>query len=138
VKLAIMSLVSGLVGFVLMTFLALESGGVAVLETRADDGSTRSTHVWFVEPNGELWIEAGTPENGWYVDVQRDPLVSFSSAERSGEYIAERVEGPGAHDQIRALLGEKYGMRDWWIGLLFDTSRSVAVRLENARNERLK
>jgi hypothetical protein len=24
---------------------------------------------------------------------------------------------------------EKYGLRDWWIGLVVDTSRSIAVRL---------
>ena len=129
VKIAIVSLVSVLVALGLITWWALESSGVAVLETRASDGSLRSTHVWFAEPDGELWLEAGTPENAWYLDVQRDPLVAFSSLERSGQYTARRVEDPGAHDQIRSLLRAKYGLRDGWIGLLFDTSRSVAVEL---------
>jgi hypothetical protein len=129
VKIAIASLVSMLAAFGLITWWALESSGVAVLETRAADGSLRSTHVWFAEPNGELWLEAGTPDNSWYVDIQRDPLVSFSSFQQSGQYTAQRVQDPGAHDQIRFLLREKYGVRDCWISLLFDTSRSVAVQL---------
>lgn len=128
-KIAILGLVSALVAFTTLTWWALESSGVAVLETRAPDGSLRSTHVWFAEPNGELWLEAGTPENSWYLDVQRDPQVSFSAPNRSGRYVAQRVGDPAAHDQVRSLLREKYGMRDWWIGLLFDTSRSIAVQL---------
>ena len=132
-KIAIVSLVSVLAAFGLITWWALESSGVAVLETRAPDGSLRSTHVWFAEPNGELWLEAGTPKNSWYLDIQRDPHVSFSSLQRSGQYIAQRVQDPGAHGQIRSLLREKYGVRDWWIGLIFDTSRSVAVQLVRPR-----
>ena len=121
----------GLAGlaFVAFTGWALESGGVAIVETHAAGGSLRSTHVWFAEPDGELWIEAGTPENGWYVDVQRDPRIGFTADRRSGDYLAERVERPDAHDEIGALLRAKYGVRDWWIALIFDTSRSVAVRL---------
>lgn len=128
-KIAIASLVSLLAALVLITGWALEWSGVAVLETSAADGSLRSTHVWFAEPDGELWLEAGTPENPWYLDARRDPEVAFSSFLRSGRFVAERVQDPGAHDRVRALLREKYGLRDWWIGVLFDTSRSVAVRL---------
>lgn len=128
-KLVIVSIVAALAALVLSTWWALESSGVAVLQTRAPDGSRRSTHVWFAEPNGELWLEAGSPENSWYLDIQRDPLVSFSTPERSGHYLAQPVEGRGAHDEVRSLLRRKYGLRDWWVGLLFDTSQSVAVRL---------
>lgn len=116
-------------GVVLLTWWALEWSGIAILETRSADGAVRSTHVWYAEPHGELWIEAGTPENDWYVDVQEDPRVSFSALERSGEYVAQTISGHEAHLRIRDLLREKYGFRDWWIGVLFDTSQSVAVRM---------
>ena len=53
-------------GFVAVTWWVLEAGGVAVIETRSPDGMLRSTHVWYAEPDGELWLEAGTPENPWY------------------------------------------------------------------------
>lgn len=149
-KLILQIFLGAALGFLLITWWALESGGVAVIETRADDGSLRSTHVWFVEPDGELWVEAGTPENGWYLDVLRDPALSFSADRRSGRYLAERVSGDntdrtddtddtantantggasGAHARVRSLLREKYGFRDFWISLIFETSNSIAMRL---------
>ncbi len=128
-KFAILGLASLLVVFGLATWWALEAGEVAVVETRSPDGSVRSTHVWFAEPDGELWLEAGTPQNPWFQDVQRDPTLSFSAARRSGRYTAHPISSPTGHDEIRSLLRQKYGLRDWWVGLLVDTSGSVAVRL---------
>lgn len=123
--------IGSLLGFVILTWLALEAGGVAIVETEAADGSTRSTHVWFAMPDEEIWIEAGTPENGWYVDIQNRAALTLSTdeAKLSGDYLAEPLPGDASHQRIRALLREKYGLRDWWIALLFDTSHSVAVRL---------
>lgn len=97
---------------VLVTWWTLESGGVAIIETRAFDGSIRSTHVWFAEPDGELWLEAGTPSNPWFLDTQREPLVSFTSEVHSGQFIAKPIDIPNAHDRIRSLLRSKYGLRD--------------------------
>lgn len=111
------------------TWWALESGGVAVLETRTPEGGVRSTHVWYAEPGGELWLEAGTPENPWFQDIQASPVLEFTGEERSARYTAHPIDDPSGHGRIRALLREKYGFRDRWVGLLVDTSRSVAVRL---------
>lgn len=127
-----LALLLGLVAaFFAVTRWVLESGGVAIVETRAPDGNARRTHVWFAESGDELWLEAGTPENAWFVDAQRDPLLRLSAAGRSGRYRAEPIAG-SAHARIRVLLREKYGWRDAWVGLLVDTSRSVAVRLQPA------
>jgi hypothetical protein len=129
VKTALAVLAALAAAFAGATWWALESGGVAVVETRAPDGSLRSTHVWYAEPDGELWLEAGTPENGWFEDVRRDPTLGFRAEGRTGRYLAQPLEEPGAHERIRSLLRRKYGLRDRWVGLLVDTSRSVAVRL---------
>ncbi len=67
--------------------------------------------------------------------MQDDPAVSFSSLKRSGEYLAETISGDIARLRMRSLLREKYGFRDWWISLTFDTSHSVAVRLVAQRSE---
>jgi hypothetical protein len=117
------------VSFVLFTWWALESDGVAVIETAMPNGQTRSTHVWFAETNGDVWIEAGTPENTWYVDIQQESTGSLAAAERSGQYIAETIPGEAAHLRVRSLLRKKYGIRDRWIDFIFDTSKSIAVRL---------
>ena len=117
------------VAFVATTWWALESGGVAVIETRTPEGAVRSTHVWYAEPNGELWLEAGTPENAWFQDVQQDPSLSFEANGRVSRYAARPVDPPAGHSRIRSLIREKYGLRDRWVGLIVDTSRSVAVQL---------
>lgn len=128
-KLIFRLLMFGVVGSIVFTWWALEADGVAVIETQLANGSTRQTHVWYAEPDGQLWLEAGTAENGWYTDVQRAPGVSFSAGEISGRYIARNVARESAHKLVRALFREKYGIRDWWISLIFDTSNSVAVQL---------
>lgn len=115
--------------FVASTWWALESSGVAVLETQTPDGSTRSTHVWYAEPDGKLWLEAGTPTNAWYLDIQTHPVVHFSAPGLSGAYVATPVKEERAHDVVRNLLRQKYGLRDGWIAAIFDTSRSIAVAL---------
>ncbi len=111
------------------TWWALESGGVAVVETRTPEGTVRSTHVWYTEPNKVLWLEAGTPETAWFQDVQRNPVLTFRANGRSARYVARPVDDPSGHSRIRSLIREKYGFRDRWVGLVADTSRSVAVRL---------
>jgi hypothetical protein len=112
-----------------ITWLALESSGVGVLRTSTADGSARATHVWYAEHEGSLWVEAATPERSFLLDIRRTPEVVMSSGGDSSRYRAEILDSPSAHDRIRALLRAKYGLRDWWVGLLQDTSRSVAVSL---------
>lgn len=131
-KVAAIALALLLTAGVLFTGWALESSGVAVIETRAADGTFRSTHVWYAAPDGELWLEAGTPENSWFRDVQTNPTLSFAAGRRSGRYVVDRIPNPAGHEKIRSLLRAKYGLRDWWVGLLTDTSGSIAVRLVSA------
>lgn len=128
-KIALLSVLLIVLGFAGITWIALESSDVAVVETRRVDGGTRRTHVWWVEHAGTLWLEAGTPGNGWFVDVGRDPELRFSAGGRSGRYRAEAVRDPEAHPRLRALLRAKYGWRDAWVSIYVNQSRSIAVRL---------
>ncbi len=118
-----------LLAIVGITVWALESGGVAIVETTRPDGSRRSTHVWYALHEGQTWLEAGTPENAWFRDAGARPDVVLRIDGVSTPCRAEPVTDPSGHATIRGLLREKYGLRDAWIALLFDTSRSVAVRL---------
>ena len=130
-KIALASLLAFVLAFGGITWVALESSDVAVVETRRSDGSARSTHVWFVEEDGVLWLEAGTPENGWYVDVLRDPHLSFRADRRAGSFVARPLpEDPERHAWLRERLADKYGWRDTWVSVYVDQSRSTAVRLE--------
>ena len=129
IRIAASAIVLVLVSFAATIWWALESFGVATVETQRPDGSPRQTHVWYVEPDGELWLEAGSPENGWFRDVLENPALSFHAERRSGRYRAEPLDTEAAHQEIRSLIRARYGFRERWVGLLVDTSRSVAVRL---------
>lgn len=126
VSLALVLLLAG-------TWLALEWSGVAIITTTSPEGEARSTHVWFALSGDELWLEAGEPENPWFVDVQSNPSVSIEAEGISGDYRAEVVPDHGTARRVRGLLRDKYGLRDLWVGLFVEPMRSVAVRLHPER-----
>jgi hypothetical protein len=129
VKRLVVAVVACAATFGAVTWLALEASGVAVLRTHAADGAWRTTRVWYAEHDGALWVEAATPERDFVVDLRRNPDMEVVVGGAASRYRGEVVDAPSGHDTIRALLREKYGVRDWWIGLLQDTSRSLAVKL---------
>jgi len=116
--------------FVAVTFAALEGSEVAVLRTAVNTGQPRDTRVWVVDFGGSPWIEAANPERQFYRDILVDPNVELSRKGQLYKYRAVPVPGPGGHQLIRVMLAEKYGWADRWVGLLADTSSSVAIRLE--------
>ncbi len=112
------------------TWLALERSGVAVITTRSKSGEPRETHVWFArDSNNKLWLEAGAPQNPWFVDIQSNPELSLIAEDLSGDYHTTVVPGRDATAQVRNLLREKYGLRDRWVGLFVTASESTAVEL---------
>ena len=130
-KLAVVG-VGLLLGFGGITGWALEGGGVAVLETRRPEGGVHGTHVWFVETEDGLWVEAGEPESRWLQHVRVDPRVHVVSAGPWGEFRATPAEDPARRPWLRAELRRKYGWRDRWVGLFLDATRSVPVHLAPA------
>lgn len=114
-----------------VTFAALEGGDVAVLRTQDAGGSWRETRVWWADAEaGALWIEAATPDRPWLLDMRRHPEVVLDRGAESRHWRATPVESDEARAAVRALLRDKYGWADAWVGLFQDTSQSVAVRLD--------
>ena len=130
VRSVLVALAVSLLGFAAVTGLALESGGVAVLETRAPDGTPRTTRVWVAEEDGSLLVEAASAERPWYRDVLLDPMVSLKREGHVEAFRALPEPGDAGHRRVRELLRARYGWRDAWVGLIQDTSGSIAVRLE--------
>jgi hypothetical protein len=114
-----------------VTWLALEGRDVAVLRSGPPQ-APRETRVWVAQADGARWLEAATPERGWYRDVLARPEVTLVHRGAEQRLRAVPEPGPAGHARIRALLRAKYGWADAWVGLLQDTSRSIAVRLEPA------
>jgi hypothetical protein len=117
--------------FGVVTGWALESGEVVVLRTCDADGALHETRVWLAaDESGALWIEAANPERRWYQDLLARPEVEIVRDGIPERRHAVPLPGPGGHAIVRRLLAARYGLRDCWIGLLADTSRSVGIRLE--------
>jgi hypothetical protein len=122
----------GLVLFGGLTLYALEGHEVVVLRTTDEHGRPRDTRVWIADDGDHAWIEAATPERAFYRDLLAHPEAELRRGDASSRVHAIAVPGAEAHARIRTLLRAKYGLADWWVGLLQDTSRSVAVRIAPA------
>ena len=123
---------SSLLLFGLVTLVALESGDVLVIETidaSADPTATepRRTHIWYVEEDGQLVLEAGNPENPWVRDIAKEPNVRISGDSVTGTYSLVVDQSELAQNRIRKLMRQKYGWRDVWVSTLFDVSGSQLV-----------
>ncbi len=127
VKLAIRALVALIIAYGALIAWALESGDVAIIETRTSAGDERQTHIWYVSDEDGLWLEAGTPENGWYVDILADPDVILEIDGVASPYLVRPVYADEAQRRVRRGLAEKYGARDRIVGVFVDSTRSIAV-----------
>jgi len=116
--------------FVAVTLVALEGVEVVQLRTTAPDGSVRTTRTWVADADGATWVEAANPERPFLQDLAAHPEVSLVRDGTEHRLHAVPLPGDGPHRKIRQLLRAKYGWADAWIGLVADTSRSVAVRLD--------
>jgi hypothetical protein len=117
--------------FAAVTGVALEGNEVAILRTRTPDGRFEETRVWVVDvEDGAALIEAASPERAWYQSLRTHGDVELLRDGAPLRYRATPEPGPEGRARIRALLREKYGWADWWMGLLQDSSDSVPVRLE--------
>jgi len=116
--------------FAAITLVALEASEVVVLHTALDTNPPRETRVWVVDFGGAAWIESASPERDFYRDILANPEIELSRNGRRFAYRAVPFTGPTGHELIRSLLAEKYGWADRWIGMIADTSNSIAIRLE--------
>jgi hypothetical protein len=116
--------------FTAVTLLALEGGEVVVLRTFDAERRPRETRTWVADADGAAWIEAAIPGRRFLGDLAAEPRVELR---RGGTWRACRAEvhaGPEGHARIRTLLRARYGWADRWIGMLADTRRSAAVRVD--------
>ena len=116
--------------FAAITLYALEGNEVVVLRTRGAGGTQHETRTWVADDGDTVWIEAAFPERPFFQDALSNPSVELERRGSVLRYRATPVPNPDGHRRIRELLAAKYGWADTWVGLLQDTSRSVAVRLD--------
>jgi len=119
-----------ILGFVGITYVALESGGVVEVETwNSEESNPRMTHIWFVRGTDKILLEAGHPENPWVKDLSSSDTIKIRGNGIDGEYRFKLVDDQSAHSEIRELMHKKYGWRDSWISCIFDVDKSMLVEI---------
>jgi hypothetical protein len=111
------------------TLLALEGHEVVVLRTVDAAGTARRTRTWVADADGYAWIEAANPERTFLGDLRAHAEVALERGDGVQRCDAIILPNPDGHTRIRRLLADKYGWADGWIGVLTDTSQSVAIQL---------
>ena len=105
-----------------ITYIALEASDVAIAHTISRIGEPRATHIWFIETDHGLILEAGHPDNPWITDLHAGSTLHVTIDSQRHEYETEFQSN--RHTQIREEMRRKYGWRDVWVGFLFDVSKS--------------
>ncbi len=127
----IASALPGIAGVVILLigfhFLAVESGEVATLWTKAPGGEEQATRLWVVEHDDRKWLAAGGPDAEWLGRIQADPQVRVEFRGQTGHYAAHAA--PEAREQILTLMDQKYGWANTWVRTLLG-KEAVPVRLE--------
>jgi len=119
-----------LVGLVCTTYIALEVGGVVSVRTISAFNGTRTTHVWYVEDGGSIFLEASHPASSWVKDLSLFETIHIEDDVIGGRYTFSIDHSESAHAKIRRMMRQKYGWRDMWVSSLFDVSLSQLVELE--------
>lgn len=113
-----------------VTYIALELDGVLVARTVTPGTSIqRETHIWFVSSDNQMFLEAGNPDNPWVQDLQNGSPLYLENQSIGGQY-SYVLNNTASNVDIRRMMREKYGWRDVWIGLLFDTSQSFSIQVD--------
>jgi hypothetical protein len=107
---------------------ASESGEVLVIHTVDEAGVPRDTRLWVVDEVGHAWIRAGTANAGWFRRLQAQPYTDMVRGDRSIAITAVPV--PDAKERVNALMAEKYGWADQFIGFFFSRDKAVPIRLD--------
>ena len=127
VRAVVVLLALGLAWFAL-EMLAAESGEVVVLTSRDAEGAPHETRLWVVDLDGRAWLRSGSGVAGWYGRLAASPEVEVERAGIGGRYRA--VPLPEARERVNALMRDKYGLADRWIGFWFDRSDAIPIRLD--------
>lgn len=111
-----------------LTYWAGEQTEVVVLRTADAEGRRHETKMWAVDHRGAPWVRVANPERTWYRRLLANPHVELVRAGAATRHTAEPDDTPETAAAIDAAFREKYGLVDWWYGLLL-RREAVPVRL---------
>lgn len=111
------------------TWWAGEQTEVVVLRTGDALGRGHETKMWVVDYQGVPWVRVANPERGWYQRLLENPKVELVRAGETRPCLARPYDVPEIAAELDAVFREKYGLVDWWYGLLL-RRHPIPVKLE--------
>jgi hypothetical protein len=104
---------------------------VVVLRTVGAGGGVHETKMWAVDHEGDAWVRVANPERAWYRRLLERPGVELLRDGQARRCTAEPHDTPEAAAAIDAAFRAKYGVVDWWYGVLL-RRHPIPVRLRPA------
>ena len=114
-----------------LTYWAGEQTEVVVLRTLDGDGTAYETKVWVVDHDGMPWVRVANPERFWYQRLSRNPQIVLIRGGVERPVVARPHDSAEARAILDQAFREKYGIVDWWYGVLF-RRHAIPVRLDPA------
>jgi len=128
VRRLLLGAVAALVSAGALTYWAGEQTEVVVLRTVDGAAGVHETKMWAVDHEGDPWVRVANPERAWYRRLLEQPSVELVRNGQAKRYTAEPHDTPEAAAAIDAAFREKYGLVDWWYGVLL-RRHAIPVRL---------
>jgi len=129
-KLALWISLGAVLVFGAVTLVALEGQEVVVLRTFDAQGVARETRTWIADYQGAAYIEAANGKRPFLRDIAANSKVELVRDGKTETRRATVLPPASGQALVRALLRQRYGWADRWIGRLTDTSESLGVRLD--------
>lgn len=102
----------------LATYVAGEQTETVVLRTIDTAGVAHEAKLWVVDLDGSPWVRVTRPERGWFAQLRDRPVVELVRNGVALPYRAIAIEDAAVRTRVDAAFREKYGLVDWWYGLL--------------------
>jgi hypothetical protein len=104
---------------------------VVVLRTFDAEGP-HETKMWAVDHDGAVWVRVANPKRHWFTRLEAQPHVELVRAGGTHAVVAEPQRDPSARDAVDEAFRAKYGVVDWWYGVLLRRD-PVPIRLTPAQ-----
>lgn len=100
------------------TWLAGERTEVALLRSFDGEDAVHETKLWVVDLDGSPWVRVARPERGWFQRIRDRAEVELVRNGVTLPYRAIEITDPDMRARVDAAFRDKYGLVDWWYGLL--------------------
>lgn len=126
-KISLLTLIVLALGWYGLIVIASESGEIVSLYTLDESAESKTTRLWVVEYEQELYLRSGSTDSGWFKRIQNSGSAKL---ERNGILKSYRPElAPELRESINQSMATKYGWADTFIDLFLSRDDAVPVRL---------